>query len=144
LVTLILICEMMTKAPVKASATFGDENTYWKAIKYICVGSAAFDGGTRCLMARKARKETASSFSTPRKIQPGPADRYAVHHPNPRASRGGRKRKKSTCSPICATSENTTVDAAPNSSRLNACPSRPAAPENCVHSANALESETPM
>src|SRR5262245_36402078 len=135
---------MMTKAPVKASATFGDENTYWNAIRYICVGSAAFDGGTRCLMARKARNEPASSFSTPGMIQPGPAERYALHQPNFLSPRGGRKRKKSTCSPICATSENTTVDAAPNSSTLNVCPSRPAAPENCVQSEKALKSDTAM
>ncbi len=52
-------------------------------------------------------------------IQPGPALSSADPPGRTRAARGarGRKRRKSTCSPICATSENTTDAAAPNSSR---------------------------
>src|SRR5882762_2626385 len=92
----------MTKAPVNASAMFGDENTYWKATRYICVGSAAFSSGTRWRTARKARNEPASSFRTPGMIQPGPADRLDIHHAT-RFSllRAGRNRRKATCSPIC-------------------------------------------
>ena len=98
---LILICEMMTKAPVKASASWGEENTYWNPTRYICVGSAAFSTGTRCSIARKARNEPASIFRTPGTIQPGPAHKYATHQLcAPRVPRGGRNRRKSTCSPI--------------------------------------------
>ena len=78
---------------------------------------------------RKARNEPASSLSMPGTIQPGPAASSAVHQAAGRpASRGGRKRRKSTCSPICAISENTTVEAAPNSSEIERSPSAPAWP----------------
>ena len=51
-------------------------------------------------------------------IQPGPALSSAIHHEVREVRRSrGRNRRKSTCSPICATSENTTEAAVPNSSR---------------------------
>ena len=51
-------------------------------------------------------------------IQPGPALSSAIHHDVREVRRSrGRNRRKSTCSPICATSENTTEAAVPNSSR---------------------------
>lgn len=81
-------------------------------------GSAASSGGTPWLSAKKARKEPASSFSAPSTIQPGPALISAIHHDALEVRRSrGRNRRKSTCSPICATSENTTEDATPNSNR---------------------------
>ena len=66
---------MTTNAPVNASAICGEENTYWKATRYICVGSTAFGSGTMCSTARNARNDPASSFNTPGMIQPGPAAR---------------------------------------------------------------------
>ena len=127
----------MTNAPVNASASSGDEKTYWNATRYICVGSAAFSGGIRFWIARNARNEPASILSTPGTIQPGPADSEAAHQRHPGfASRAGRKRRKSTCSPICAISEKTTVEAVPNSRRLNVAPLDSAVPRNCVHSPN--------
>src|SRR5712671_7701005 len=111
---------MMTKAPVNTSAAVGEETTYWKATRYICVGSVARCAGTRYSIARKARNDPASCLSAPRTIQPGPAARFANHQARPCAARAGWKRRKSTCSPICAINENTTVEAAPNNTRLNA------------------------
>ena len=58
-----------------------------------------------------------------RPIQPGPAQSSAIHQDVREVRRSrGRNRRKSTCSPICATSENTTDAAVPNSirSRLTA------------------------
>jgi hypothetical protein len=66
---------MMTNAPVKASASWGEEKTYWNPTRYICVGSAALNVGIKCSMARNARNEPASIFRTPGTIQPGPADK---------------------------------------------------------------------
>ena len=53
----------------------------------------------------------------PGMIQPGPAISTAVHQRLRLAAVfSGRKRRKSTCSPICTTKENATVAAAPNMS----------------------------
>ncbi len=118
-VTLIFSCDTTTNNAVIASTVAGDDSTWPKATRYICVGSPACSGLTSWRIARNARKEPASSFSTPRMIQPGPADSSAAHQRARPVSRcGGRKRRKSTCSPICTISENTTAEAAPKSARL--------------------------
>jgi hypothetical protein len=54
------------------------------------------------------------------KIQPGPARMVAAHQrPRLAAVFSGRKRRKSTCSPICATMEKAMVQAVPNVSQSN-------------------------
>ena len=111
----------MTKAPVNASASSGEENTYWNATRYICVGSAAFSRRDQVL-DREKRQERARQHLQHAGHDPARARRQIGGPPAPApasASRGGRKRRKSTCSPICAISENTTVAAVPNSTRLN-------------------------
>src|SRR5258708_5030366 len=60
---------MMTKAPVSTSAAVGEETTYWKATRELCVGSVARCAGTRYSIARKARNDPASSLSAPRTIE---------------------------------------------------------------------------
>ena len=64
-------------------------------------------------------------------IQPGPAMSSAIHHDVREVRRSrGRKRRKSTCSPICATSENTTEAAVPNSRRSKLAAGSPCSPAN--------------
>ena len=94
---------------------------FWKATRYICVGSIAFSTDTPALSASTARKEPISSFPVPSTIQPGPAASSDAHQASLRPLLWrGRKRRKSTCSPICATREKTTSAAEPNSSGLKA------------------------
>ena len=100
------------------------------ATRYMCMGSWAWLCGSPWENASTARKEPASALSPPTIIQPGPPASIASHQRRRclRAGPGsGMKRRKSTCSPICATRENITVAAAPNSTRLKA-PSPPMAP----------------
>ena len=70
----------------------------------------------------------------------------ATHQPRvPASPRAGRKRRKSTCSPICAISENTTVEAAPNRTRLNELAvSARAALRSCVQPSNDALSAAAM
>ena len=72
-------------------------------------------------------------------IQPGPALSRASHQDasEVRPSRG-RNRRKSTCSPIWATSAKTTDAALPNSSRSRPPAGSPCRPEKRVHCAKAL------
>src|SRR5258708_11021803 len=75
--------------------------------------------------------------------QAGLADRQAIHQLlGVLGSRTGKKRRKSTCSPICATSENTTVEAVPNNRMLNALP--PSTPAYAVQAWNDDKSCTAM
>ena len=71
---------------------------------------------------RPGRSPRAISTCRERSSPDRPPDRRPTSRPcgDPRA---GRKRRKSTCSPICAISENTTVAAVPNRKRLNEPPS---------------------
>src|SRR3984957_7088255 len=101
------------------------------------VGSTAFGSGTKCSIARKARNEPARSFNIPGMIQPGPAARYAAHQARlPGVPPAGRNRRKSTCSPIWAINEKTTVAAVPNRTRSNDRPLTPAIPVNLVQRSN--------
>jgi hypothetical protein len=67
----------------------------------------------------------------PISTQPGPARIVAAHQRKRLAAVfSGRKRRKSTCSPICATIEKPTVAALPNSNQskrpaLGAWPAKP-------------------
>ncbi len=105
----------MTNTTVTASATPGSPSVWVKPARNICVGSVVRSGATPNCMAAKARKAPPAILSIPMTIQPGPATSTALHQ-RQRFScvRSGRKRKKSTCSPICTTSEKITAAAAPN------------------------------
>ncbi len=71
-------------------------------------------------MAAKARNAPPAILSMPITAQPGPATSTAPHQRRRLARvRGGRKRRKSTCSPICTTSAKITAAAAPNISGSN-------------------------
>src|SRR5690606_24099084 len=79
------------------------------------VGSAASSLGTSWLNASTARNEPARILITPITIQPGPPTINAHHQRTSVLAVGaGKNRKKSTCSPIRATNEKITADAAPN------------------------------
>jgi hypothetical protein len=80
-----------------------------------------------------ARYDPASILSVPITAQPGPAAISAAHHftRSARVRGSGRKRRKSTCSPIWANSENTTPDAMANSIGSTPPPSDPSRP-SCV------------
>ena len=102
---------------------------------YISAGCAASAPAIPAWVARHARNEPASSFSAPGTIHPGPPASSADHHTTPRLlSRGGRKRRKSTCSPICDTRESITAPAAATDRNASPPPSLPA---KCVHSDTA-------
>ncbi|MNV13232.1 hypothetical protein D3C71_1038630 [compost metagenome] len=84
------------------------------------MGSAARCAPTSNCSAANARKAPPAILSMPITTQPGPATSTAPHQRRRLAAvRSGRKRKKSTCSPICTTSEKITAAAAPNMSGSN-------------------------
>ena len=85
-----------------------------KAARYIRGGSAASSRGRPWRTSTTARKDPASSLSSPAKIQPGPHPSSAAHQPIDRPRRSGKKRRKSTCSPTWTISAIVTEAAAPN------------------------------
>jgi len=114
-VRLIFICDTTTNTTVITTASVGMPRAWVKPARNIWVGSAARCAPTSNCSAAKARKAPPAIFSMPIRIQPGPASSTAPHHLALLAGvRAGRKRRKSTCSPICTTSEKITAVAAPN------------------------------
>ena len=107
------------------------------------MGCSALSGGTIASSARKARKAPPIIFSAPGMIQPGPAATTEAHQ-RPRFvfPAGGRKRRKSTCSPICAISAKATVHPAPTASQSNSLPWRPPNSVKVAYSSGSRTSTT--
>ena len=85
---------MTTKAPVKASAICGEENTYWKPTRYICVGSTAFGSGTKCSMARNGQERSGQQLQHAGN-DPARTGRQTGHPPGRLSLRRAARRQKS-------------------------------------------------
>ena len=104
-------------------------------------------GGTRCCDGEKSQERPRQHLHARRGRSS--RDRRTNRRSTSSAAhalRGGRNRRKSTCSPICAISENTTVAAVPNSTRSNSAHrrSRPGKVGPCVERlrpANAMKTK---
>ncbi len=77
--TLILICEMMTKRAVAAIARVVLSKTCEKPIRYIWFGSTAFSAGTPLRRTSQASSAPPSILRTPGTTQPGPPTMTPVH-----------------------------------------------------------------
>jgi len=153
---LILSWETTTKAAVSTVAASFDGIMYWNATWNMWAGSPACSPGTPQRSATTARSDPAKSLGRPSTTQPAPAKKVpsrcpsrasAASSPAPRAPSpsAGRKRRKSTCSPICGIRARITDEARPKRTRSNsshAVPGTPprSSPPNCHHAANCAGS----
>ena len=123
-VTFIFICEIITNVAVTKAAIQEDANTKLNAVWYMKLGSVAISTGIKNFKHTKSKNEPTNIFNPPTNIQPGPALKREIHQAFAfRFVLGGKKRRKSTCSPIWADNENSTAEAAPKR-RMSKVPSR--------------------